>query len=167
MPQNPDTGPQGERRKRRKLAQNPILSQFYPLSPLSLRTRIRVLWHHRQKISGKEPPCDGSPRSDPHSARTCADSALVPPEVTPDDCAIIGCVPRPRNLSDFKSRFPLCWDGHDRNRSWEASELVNLEEQTFGETIGTRTEETTPRRSGTPPESETARSLRTGAEPGS
>ncbi|KAJ1088083.1 hypothetical protein NDU88_001242 [Pleurodeles waltl] len=87
--------------------------------------------------------------------------------MTLDDCATIGCISRPQYLPGFKSRLPLSSDEHDGNRSWEASELANLEEQTIGETTGTRTEAANPWRSGAPPESESTRTLRTAADPGS
>ncbi|KAJ1128165.1 hypothetical protein NDU88_006544 [Pleurodeles waltl] len=68
-------------------------------------------------------------------------------EITLDDCATIGCISRPRYLPGFKSRLPLSSDEHDGNRSWEASELATLEDQTIGKTTGTRSSRSVEERS--------------------
>ncbi|KAJ1118396.1 hypothetical protein NDU88_006587 [Pleurodeles waltl] len=103
--------------------------------------------------------CDGSFRSDPHFPRTCADSTFVTPEVTQDNSAGIGWLTTPRDLRGFKRRLPPLAGERAGNRSWEAPEFLDTEEQMTEEDAETRKEEAAPWRSGTPPESEPTETL--------
>ncbi|KAJ1162523.1 hypothetical protein NDU88_002991 [Pleurodeles waltl] len=105
---------------------------------------------------------DGSFRSDPHSPRTCADSAFLAPEVTQDNSAGTGYLTTPRDLRGFKRRLPPLAGERAGNRSWEAPEFVDTEEQSTEEDAETRKEEAAPWRSGTPPESEPKETLEDG-----
>ncbi|KAJ1112966.1 hypothetical protein NDU88_001226 [Pleurodeles waltl] len=95
----------------------------------------------------KEKGCDGSLHSDPHSSRTCADSAVVSPELAQDHSAGIGCRTPPRELREFKRQLTSLRGESAGNRSWEAPEFMEGKD---GETTN---EDAASWRNGTLPES--------------
>ncbi|KAJ1205202.1 hypothetical protein NDU88_000637 [Pleurodeles waltl] len=91
--------------------------------------------------------CDGSLRSDPHSPRTCADTATSTPEVTREGGTLIGSLPPPRDLTVVKRRLPPFSGEGAGSRSWSKSEFSTGKERTAQEDADTEDEETSLRRS--------------------
>ncbi|KAJ1216553.1 hypothetical protein NDU88_004154 [Pleurodeles waltl] len=100
--------------------------------------------------------CGGSFQSDPHSSRTCADSAFVAPELAQDHRAGIGCLTPPRELRGFKRQLPSLPGDDAGNRSWETPEVVDTKD------AETTKEAAASWRNGPPPESEPPETLEDG-----